>query len=106
MLEAGEEPVGVRVLTYQSSPSINTILNDLNEDEIWYLREFARYLLSQQLKVEKNMKLGFGSPENLLGFSLREFAIITGLPCGELPKNHRNIFNNRNLIQYPIFVTG
>ncbi|CAG7894802.1 unnamed protein product [Brassica rapa] len=39
MLEDGEEPVGVRVLTYQSSRSINTILNALNEDEIWYLRE-------------------------------------------------------------------
>ncbi|KAH0939379.1 hypothetical protein HID58_006840, partial [Brassica napus] len=39
MLADGEEPVGVRVLTYQSSRSINTILNALNEDEIRYLRE-------------------------------------------------------------------
>ncbi|KAG5378679.1 hypothetical protein IGI04_026521 [Brassica rapa subsp. trilocularis] len=39
MFADGEEPVGVRVLTYQSSRSINTILNALNEDEIRYLRE-------------------------------------------------------------------
>ncbi|KAH0926164.1 hypothetical protein HID58_018420 [Brassica napus] len=34
MFVDGEEPVGIRVLTYQSSRSINTILNALNEDEI------------------------------------------------------------------------
>ncbi|CAN6916480.1 unnamed protein product, partial [Brassica oleracea] len=38
MFVDGEESVGVRVLTYQSSRSINTILNALHEDEIQYLR--------------------------------------------------------------------
>ncbi|CAN6863565.1 unnamed protein product [Brassica oleracea] len=39
MFVEGEEPVGVRVLTYQSSRAINTIINALNEEEIQYLRE-------------------------------------------------------------------
>ncbi|CAN6869667.1 unnamed protein product [Brassica oleracea] len=34
MFAASEEPVGVRVLTYQSSRAINHILNSLEEDEI------------------------------------------------------------------------
>ncbi|KAF3566676.1 hypothetical protein DY000_02017137 [Brassica cretica] len=38
MFAAGEEPVGVRVLTYQSSRAINHILNSLEEDEIQTLR--------------------------------------------------------------------
>ncbi|CAG7883410.1 unnamed protein product [Brassica rapa] len=38
MFADGEEPVGVRVLTYQSSRSISSIVNSLNEDEIRYLR--------------------------------------------------------------------
>ena len=37
MFADGEEPVGVRVLTYQSSRIINTVLNSLHEDEIHYL---------------------------------------------------------------------
>ncbi|KAH0928586.1 hypothetical protein HID58_014313 [Brassica napus] len=39
MFAAGEEPVGVRVLTYQSSRAINHILNSLEEDEIQTLRK-------------------------------------------------------------------
>ncbi|KAF8080105.1 hypothetical protein N665_0974s0001 [Sinapis alba] len=72
MFADGEEPVGVRVLTYQSSRSINNILNAVHEDEIQYLRStpfgkiveiaekpafsgrFTRFMLSRQLKVEKN----------------------------------------------------
>ncbi|CAG7895808.1 unnamed protein product, partial [Brassica rapa] len=38
MFADGGEPVGVRVLTYQSSRSISNIVNALNEDEILYLR--------------------------------------------------------------------
>ena len=77
MFAEGEEPVGVRVLTYQSSRAINTIINALNEEEIQYLREssfgklveiaekpafsgrFARFLLSRQLKVEKKHEAWF-----------------------------------------------
>ena len=87
MFAAGEEPVGVRVLTYQSSRTINHILNSLEEDEIQTLRmslfgkivdiaekpdfsgRFVRYILSRQIKSgEKNTKLGFGLLGNRLGF--------------------------------------
>ncbi|CAN7116686.1 unnamed protein product [Brassica rapa subsp. narinosa] len=34
MFAQGEEPLGVRVLTYQSSRAINFILNALHEDEV------------------------------------------------------------------------
>ena len=92
-----------RVLQYQSSWSINTILNELHEDEIQYLRStpfskiveiaenlafsgrFARFMLSRQLKVEKIHEVWFQFAGKPIRFSLREFAIVTGLPCGEIP---------------------
>ncbi|KAG2319165.1 hypothetical protein Bca52824_012378 [Brassica carinata] len=105
MFAAGEEPVGVRVLTYQSSRAINHILNSLEEDEIQTLRmspfgkivdiaekpgfsgRFARYILSRQLKVEKKYEAWFRFAGKPIRFSLREFAIVTGLNCGEFPKS-------------------
>lgn len=39
MFGEGEEPIGVRVLTYQSSRAINTILNALEPEEIQFLRD-------------------------------------------------------------------
>ncbi|KAF8084354.1 hypothetical protein N665_0721s0011 [Sinapis alba] len=99
MFAEGEEPVGVRVLTYQSSRSINTILDALEEDEIQYLigtsfgeiveiaekpgfsGRFARYLLYRQLKIEKKQKAWFRFSGKPIRFSIREFAIVTGLPC-------------------------
>lgn len=103
MFADSEEPVGVRVLTYQSSRAINNILNALHEEEIQYLRStpfgkiveiadkpafsgrFARFLLSRQLKVEKKHEAWFRFAGKPIRFSLREFAIVTGLPCGEIP---------------------
>ncbi|KAF2563899.1 hypothetical protein F2Q70_00018271 [Brassica cretica] len=104
MFAEGEEPVGVRVLTYQSSRAINTIINALNKEEIQYLREssfgklveiaekpafsgrFARFLLSRQLKVKKKHEAWFRFAGKPIRFSLREFGIKTGLHCGEIPK--------------------
>ncbi|KAG2275656.1 hypothetical protein Bca52824_058211 [Brassica carinata] len=108
MFAEGEEPVGVRVLTYQSSRAINTILKALDNDEIQHLRKtsfrklveiaekpgfsgrFARYLLSRQLKVEKKHEAWFRFAGKPIIFSLREFAIVTGLPCGEFPKKSKS----------------
>ncbi|KAG2299895.1 hypothetical protein Bca52824_036367 [Brassica carinata] len=71
MFAPGEEPVGVRVLTYQSSGAIKRILNSLEAEEIDVIREtsfgkivdiaakpvfsgrFARYMMSRQLKTKK-----------------------------------------------------
>ncbi|KAL0731185.1 hypothetical protein Bca4012_027279 [Brassica carinata] len=81
MFAEGEEPIGVRVLTYQSSRAINTILNALHEDEIQFLRaspfgkmveiaekpafsgRFSRFLLSRQLKVKKYTRLEKTNPK-------------------------------------------
>ena len=104
MFADGEEPVGVRVLTYQSSRSISSIVNALNEDEIRYLRasslgklleiaekpafsgRFVRYPLSRQLKVQKKHEAWFRFAGHPIRFFLREFAIVTGLCCDQLPK--------------------
>ncbi|CAF1709408.1 unnamed protein product, partial [Brassica napus] len=108
MFAEGEEPVGVRVLTYQSSRALNTILEALDDDEIESLKRtsfgklveisekpafsgrFARYLLSRQLKVEKKHEAWFRFAGKPIRFSLREFAIVTGLPCGEFPKKSKS----------------
>ena len=107
MFADGEEPVGVRVLTYQSSRAINSILSALDEEEIQFIRQssfgklvdigdkpgfsgrFARFLLSRQLKVEKKYEDWFRFVGKPIRFSLWEFAIVTGLPCGEFPKKQK-----------------
>ncbi|KAG5383353.1 hypothetical protein IGI04_034823 [Brassica rapa subsp. trilocularis] len=79
----GEEPVGVRVLTYQSSRSINTILNALNEDEIRYLRESSYEIqypifVSDALCHEENSSLPRGGR---LGENNHQF---TPLACEDI----------------------
>nr|VDD60685.1 unnamed protein product [Brassica oleracea] len=77
MFAAGEEPVGVRVLTYQSSGAIKRILNTLEAEEVEIIRRFvfgkiidiadkpvfsgrfARYMLSRQLKTKKKHEVWF-----------------------------------------------
>ncbi|KAL0702734.1 hypothetical protein Bca4012_058856 [Brassica carinata] len=104
MFAAGHEPVGVRVLTYQSSTSINQILESLEDEEIQRLRmspfgkiveiaekpcfsgRFVRFMLSRQLKVEKKHEAWFRFAGKPIRFSIREFAIVTGLNCGDYPK--------------------
>nr|VDC70586.1 unnamed protein product [Brassica rapa] len=103
MFAAGEEPVGVRVLTYQSSRAIKQIIKGLDEEEILSIRassfgkiidivdkpsfsgRFARYMMSRQLKVKKKHEVCFRFAGQPIRFSLREFAIVTGLPCGTFP---------------------
>ncbi|KAG2250453.1 hypothetical protein Bca52824_080589 [Brassica carinata] len=99
MFAAGEEPVGVRVLTYQSSRAIKKIIKGLDEEEILSIRassfgkiidigekplfsgRFTRYMMSRQLKVKKKHEVWFRFAGQPIRFSLREFAIVTGLPC-------------------------
>ncbi|XP_018436588.1 uncharacterized protein LOC108808979 [Raphanus sativus] len=103
MFAVGEEPVGVRVLTYLSSGAINRIYKALDEDEVEIIRgsafgkileivnkpvfsgRFARYILSRQLKTKKKHEAWFRFAGKPIRFSLREFAIVTGLPCGKYP---------------------
>ena len=107
MFAAGEEPVGVRVLTYQSSSVLKRIFNALEEDEVEIIRQssfgrlieiadkpvfsgrFARYLLSRQLKTKKKHEAWFRFSGKPVRFSLREFAIVTGLPCDNFPRKSK-----------------
>ena len=50
---------------------------------------FARFMLSRQLKVEKKHEAWFRFAGKPIRFSIREFAIVTGLNCGEYPKNSK-----------------
>ncbi|WZZ72116.1 hypothetical protein YC2023_083486 [Brassica napus] len=107
MFADGEEPVGIRVLAYHRSSGIRSILRVLSDDEIQFIKDstfgkfidladkpalsgrFARYILSRQLNVNKKHQVWFLFAGNPIRFSLREFAIVTGLPCGKFPKKSR-----------------
>nr|VDD54918.1 unnamed protein product [Brassica oleracea] len=107
MFATGEEPVGVRLLTYQSSNALKRIFNALDEEEVDIIRRssfgklidiedkpifsgiFARYLLSRQLKTKKKHEIWFRFAGKPVRFSLREFAIVTGLPCGKYPRKSK-----------------
>ncbi|KAL0864187.1 hypothetical protein Bca101_043305 [Brassica carinata] len=103
MFSVGEEPADVRVLTYLSSGAITRIYNALEEPELQIIRQsafgkildlvdkpvfsgrFARYILSRQLKTQKKHETWFRFAGKPIRFALREFAMVTGLPCGKFP---------------------
>ena len=107
MFAGGEEPVGVRILTYQSSSAPQRILNALDEEEVDIIRRssfgklieiadkpafsgrFARYMLSRQLKTKKKYETWFRFAGKPVRFSITEFAIVTGLPCGKFPQKSK-----------------
>lgn len=91
------------MLTYLASGAINRIFNALEAEEVEIIRRsafrkildivdkpvfsgrFTRYILSRQLKTKKTHEAWFrfaGKPKR---FSLREFTIVMGLPCGKFP---------------------
>lgn len=103
----GHEPVGLRVSPYHKPGALSHILDSLEEDEVDVLKRspfgkfleladktpysgrLGRYMLSRQLKVRKKYEAWFLFAENPIRFSLREFAIVTGLPCGKYPEPHQ-----------------
>ncbi|KAL0802190.1 hypothetical protein Bca101_057366 [Brassica carinata] len=105
IFRAGEEPVGVRVTFYHKPGGLRLILDTLDEaelnviksspfgkfielaDQTPYSGRVGRYMLSRQLKVSKKYEAWFIFAENPIRFSLREFAIVTGLPCGKYPSH-------------------
>lgn len=105
MFASGHEPVGLRVSPYHKPGALGHILESLEEDEIEVLKRspfgrfieladktpysgrLGRYMLSRQLKVRKKYEAWFLFSENPIRFSLREFAVVTGLPCGKYPKS-------------------
>ncbi|KAF8117661.1 hypothetical protein N665_0008s0017 [Sinapis alba] len=115
MFALGDEPVGVRVTPYHKPFAITNILRSLEEDEVDVVRRspfgklleiaekptfsgrFGRYMISRQLKVKKKHEAWFLFAGKPVRFSLREFAIVTGLNCANYPahskkktKNHIN----------------
>ncbi|KAH0900597.1 hypothetical protein HID58_040100 [Brassica napus] len=59
MFADGEEPVGVRVLTYQSSRAINSILSALDEEEIQFIRQssFGKLMLRKKTVTDKDIRI-------------------------------------------------
>ncbi|KAJ4906183.1 Uncharacterized protein Rs2_09841 [Raphanus sativus] len=101
------EPVGVRVTPYHKPHAIRQILNALHPDEVDTIRSspfgkpveiadkpsfsgrFGRFIISRQLKVDKKHEAWFIFSGKPIRFSLREFAYITGMNCGKLPKHQK-----------------
>ncbi|KAL0853950.1 hypothetical protein Bca101_059102 [Brassica carinata] len=103
----GSEPVGVRVTPYHKPHAIRQILNSLDPEEVDAIRSspfgklveiadkpsfsgrFGRFIISRQLKVDKKHEAWFIFSGKPVRFSLREFAYVTGLNCGKLPKHQK-----------------
>ncbi|KAG2239117.1 hypothetical protein Bca52824_089977 [Brassica carinata] len=94
MFAAGEEPVGVRVLSYQSPGAIKRILKTLEADEVEFIRRssFGKIVEIGDKPADENEEkheLWFRFAGKPVRFSLREFAIVTGLPCGKYPRKSK-----------------
>lgn len=104
---AGEEPVGEGVTSYNKTWRIKSIVNALEDDEFEILRNFPfrklitlhqkpsfsgrflRFIISRQLKVAKKHEIWLLFAGKPIRFSIWEFAIVTGLPCGQFPKESK-----------------
>lgn len=93
----------MRVTPYHKPGGLRLILDTLDESELNMIKSSSfgkfieladqspysgrvgSYMLSRQLKVRKKYETWFVFAESPIRFSLREFAIVTGLPCGKYP---------------------
>ncbi|KAF8045859.1 hypothetical protein N665_4280s0003 [Sinapis alba] len=118
MFAIGEEPVGIRVTPYHKPSCISKILNALEEDEIRLIRGTAfgklieiaekpsfsgrlgRFLISRQLKVLKRHEVWFLYAGKPVRFSIREFALVTGLNCRNYPP-HSKKRSKKNISEKP-----
>ncbi|KAF8109040.1 hypothetical protein N665_0104s0344 [Sinapis alba] len=103
MFAIGEEPLGIRVTPYHKPSCISRILNALDPSEIEIVKgspfgklveiaeqppfsgRFGRFLISRQLKVAKKHEVWFLFAGKPIRFSIREFALVTGLNCRNFP---------------------
>ncbi|KAL0846625.1 hypothetical protein Bca101_019871 [Brassica carinata] len=97
-----EEPNGERVNTYHKIKRTAYILEALDDEEIEFLRNspfgkiianydnppfsgaFGYTVIVRRLKTKKKYEIWFLFAGNPIRFSLREFAIVTGLNCGQI----------------------
>ncbi|KAJ4893781.1 hypothetical protein Rs2_20575 [Raphanus sativus] len=115
LFAVGEEPAGVRVTPYHKAGAIREILNALDPAEVDHIRSspfgrlieiadkpsfsgrFGRYILSRQLKVFKKHEAWFLFAGKPIRFSIREFAMVTGLNCSKFPKRGKK--KSRNFME-------
>ncbi|KAF8048173.1 hypothetical protein N665_2630s0004 [Sinapis alba] len=83
IFKAGEEPTVEQI---RASP-----FGKLVEiaDTPSFSGRFGRYIISRQLKVAKRHEAWFVFAGKPIRFSLREFALVTGLNCGKFPKRSK-----------------
>ncbi|KAF3595684.1 hypothetical protein DY000_02022814 [Brassica cretica] len=102
MFAMGDEPLGIRV-----TPCISKILNALDEEELRFVREssfgklveiaekpafsgrLGRLMFSRLLKIRKKHEAWFLFAGNPIRFSIREFALVTGLNCRRYPPHSK-----------------
>ncbi|CAF1965382.1 BnaCnng35530D [Brassica napus] len=107
MFAMGDEPLGIRVTPYHKPSCISKILNALDEEELRFVREssfgklveiaekpafsgrLGRLLFSRLLKIRKKHKAWFLFAGKPIRFSIREFALVTGLNYRRYPPHSK-----------------
>ncbi|CAG7874340.1 unnamed protein product [Brassica rapa] len=107
MFAMGDEPLGIRVTPYHKPSCISKILNALDEEELRFVREspfgklveiaekpsfsgrIGRLLFSRLLKIRKKHEAWFLFAGKPIRFSIREFALVTGLNCRRYPPHSK-----------------
>ncbi|XP_013589259.1 PREDICTED: uncharacterized protein LOC106297598 [Brassica oleracea var. oleracea] len=118
MFAVGDEPLGIRVTPYHKPSAITKILNALTEDEIEAIRKttfgklveiadkpsfsgrFGRFLISRPLKIVKKHEAWFLFAGKPVRFSIREFAMVTGLNCRKYP-THSKKSSTKSITEKP-----
>ncbi|OAO92555.1 hypothetical protein AXX17_AT5G28500 [Arabidopsis thaliana] len=104
LIAFGEKPLGERVNVYNKIKTLCSIINALDDEERAFIinsslgglmdfpnkpafsASYSLFLLSRQLEVAKPHEIWIVYASTPVRFSLREFKIVTGLPCGKYPK--------------------
>jgi len=104
LIAFGEKPLGKRVNVYNKIKTLCSIINALDDEERAFIinsslgglmdfpnkpafsASYSLFLLSRQLEVAKPHEIWIVYASTPVRFSLREFKIVTGLPCGKYPK--------------------
>ncbi|KAG2298150.1 hypothetical protein Bca52824_034622 [Brassica carinata] len=104
---AGEEPSGERVNSYHRARRTESIIDALDPEELAFLKNstfakvialdenppfsgaFGHFILVRRLKTNKKYEIWILFAGYPIRFSLREFAIVTGLNFGKVPESTR-----------------
>ncbi|RID58641.1 hypothetical protein BRARA_F01926 [Brassica rapa] len=88
MFAIGDEPLGIRVTPYHKPSCISKILNALEEEEARFVREspFGKLI---EIAEKPTLSGRLGSFLKPIRFSIREFALVTGLNCRRYPPHSK-----------------